>query len=87
MALLVASLSGKAGDPGSLLGGVPVKDVSPVPPGLELRWLGRLELFEGPFLLGRLLGRRAIPSLRREGLGKAFSFKTGRSPPFSSSPS
>lgn len=57
---------------------------SPAPPGLEQGWLGGLELRQGPFLLGggRLLGRRAIPP-GRGGLGRAVSFKKGRSPPFS----
>lgn len=61
-------------------GGHPCQRHEPSAPGLELQWLGRLELFERPFLLARLLGRRTIPSLWREGLGRGFSFKTGRSP-------
>lgn len=47
-------------------------------------WVGWAGATRGSFPLGggRLLGRRAIPP-GRGGLGRAVSFKKGRSPPFS----
>lgn len=55
----------------------------PVPWGLELGWLGGLELPRGLSSRGRKVLGEEGDSSKQGGLGRAVSFKKGRSPPFS----
>lgn len=68
--------------------GPPLWGVSPVPSGLELWWLGGLELCEGPFLVGKALSLRGGWYLStRKDLEGPSPLRKGEAPTPAGSPS